>query len=190
MSGAKIDLLPLEVAWSGPRPFVQTDEHGYFHVTVPALGKTRVSASEISAGYPDTHFKLFSSDNDSPSIVDITADQPVNHVDIHLGPPDGIIRGRLVNKKNGNGVRLATILMEWADDPSVMYSESALDSGTFQYALPKHPIMLKITAPGFKPWTYTNAQTGDKFLNIDSGERLSTLVELEPVETSALSHSK
>lgn len=188
--GARIDLLPLDVGFSGLMPGAHTDKLGHFVMFTPAYGRTRVSASKISAGYPDTTGKLFSSENDSAVVVDLTADQPVIDVNIRLGPPDGIIRGRLFNKKDGNAVRLARILMEWADDPAVMDSEDAPGSGNFQYALPKHPITLTITAPGFKPWTYVNVQTGDKFLAIDSGERLSILVALEPVETSDSSQVK
>lgn len=182
VSGAQIDLLPLEAAWSGPRPFVGTDEHGYFHAVVPALGKTRVSASKISAGYPDTTWKLCSSENDSAVVVELTGDQPVSDVNVHLGPPDGIIRGMVINKTDGSVVRSARILMRWADDTSVMYSGNVPSSGIFQYALPQHPILLTITAGGFKPWTYIDQDTKEKFVKIGPGNHLLIQIELEPVE--------
>lgn len=182
VSGATVDLLPLEAAWTGPRALPRSDEQGYFHQVVPVLGKTRVSASKISAGYPDTTGKLFSSSNDAAMIVELSGSQPVD-VDIHLGPPDGRIDGRVVDKNSGNIIRSARILLRWADDLSVMYSGNISPDGTFQYALPQHPIVLTITAPGFKRWVYTNEETGDRFLNIPSGEHLPIRAELEPIQT-------
>jgi hypothetical protein len=181
VGGARIDLLPLQTALEDFMPSALTDEHGHFRMTTPTYGRTRVSASKISAGFPDTNGKLFSSQNDAAPVVNLNGSQPVNEIDIHLGPPDGRIDGVVINKSNGDIVRSAWISMRWTDDPSAIYS-GRISSGEFQYALPQHAIVLTITAPGFKPWVYINEETKDRFVDIAPGERLAIKAELEPTQ--------
>jgi hypothetical protein len=181
VEGARIDLLPLEVTVSGPRVFISSDEHGYYHAALPAFGKTRISASKKGAGYPDTTMKLFSSKDDKAPIVDLKADLPVYDVDIHLGPPDGTVEGMVVDGSTQKIIGSARILMRWVEDSSVMYSENIPSTGDFQYSLPNRKITMIITAPGYKPWHYIDDTNNQPFIDLKPGEHVSVVATLESI---------
>lgn len=181
LSGAKIHLNPLRT-FEGPLIGAASDKSGYFRLSTPPLGKTQVSASKNDAGYPDTTGILFTSPGDHEIVVDLSGDQPITQVEIHLNKPDGIIIGLVVDKESRAVIRTAGIEMAWVEDPRVSYSGTLPDlpdPGSFIYALPKRPISIKITSPGYMPWTYVNQQSNFKYLEIDSGERVPVLVELQ-----------
>lgn len=178
LRGARINLAPLG-PFEGIMPDALSDQSGHFRLSTPLFGKTQISASKDDAGYPDATGMLFTSPGDQKVIVDLSADQPITRVEIHLGKPDGIICGLVVDKENRKAIGTARIHMAWANNPSVFYSATVPDSGAFVYALPERPITIKITAPGYRPWTYSDQQSRHRYLEIQSGERLPMLVELQ-----------
>jgi hypothetical protein len=105
-------------------------------------------------------------------------------VDIHLGPPDGILEGTVVDRDTGAVVPFARIAIRWKEDPSVFRSEGISRTGHFLYALPDRPISIEITAPGYQPWIYTNPSTYVRFIELKSTDHQAVKIELERIESN------
>jgi hypothetical protein len=58
-------------------------------------------------------------------------------------------------------------------------SESLEQNGYFQYALPKRPITIEVTAPGYKHWIYRNPLTHTKLIQIGPSKRTTLKIQLE-----------
>jgi hypothetical protein len=185
LAGARIFLFPLEAAVEGPLPAVVSGEDGSYHLTSPALGKTRVCASLERVGYPDTFYKVFASPTDHFPEVVLAPGAELNSVDIRLGPPDGLIEGTVIDKKTRVIVASARITLRWAEDSSVFMSAGVSRTGYFQYALPNRPISIEIKAPGYRPWTYSDPSTHAYFIELKSTDHPSLEIELEKAEPTS-----
>jgi hypothetical protein len=179
LAGARVFLFPLEAAVSGPLPGAVSGEDGSYRLTSPAFGKTRISASLERLGYPDTFYKIFSSPADHFPEVILAPGVRLESVDIHLGLPDGLVEGTVLDRTTGTAVPFARITLRWSDEPSVSMSEDVPRTGHFQYALPMRPIAVEITAPGYRPWVYVNPSTGARFVELAPHDRLSVQIELD-----------
>jgi hypothetical protein len=185
LAGARVFLFPLEAAVEGPLPAVVSGDDGSYHLISPALGKTRVCASLVRAGYPDTFYKVFASPTDHfPEVILAPGAQP-DSVDIHLGPPDGLIEGTVTDKKTGVIVASARITIRWAEDPSVFVSAGVSRTGYLQYALPNRPISIEINAVGYRSWTYSDPSTHSHFIELKSTDHPSLEIELEKAEPAS-----
>jgi len=181
LAGAKISALPIDSAISGaiPRQPV-TDQNGRFHYVLPAYpGRTRLCAIKESAGYPDTQGLLFTYPGENMPEVSLVPGGHLENVDIHLGPPDGVLEGSIVDGVTGAQVPKARITLH-RSEPESMYSTSLGPDGSFLLALPQSPIEVSVIAPGYLPWKYKDPLTGlDKVL-IHSTDRRSIVVALTP----------
>jgi Carboxypeptidase regulatory-like domain len=181
LAGAKISAFPLDAAISGgiARQPV-TDQNGKFRYVLPAYpGRTRLCAIKESAGYPDTQGLLFASPGENIPEVSLVPGGHLENVDIHLGSPDGILEGSIVDGVTGAQVPKARITLH-RSEPESMYSTSLGPDGSFLLALPQAPIELSVIAPGYQPWKYKDALTGLDKVVIHSTDRRSIVVALTP----------
>jgi hypothetical protein len=181
LAAAKISAFPLDAAMSGaiPRQPV-TDQNGRFSYDLPAYpGRTRFCAIKESAGYPDTQGLLFASPGENMPEVSLVSGGHLENVDIHLGAPDGVLAGSVVDGVTGVEVPKARVTLH-RSEPESMYSTSLGPDGSFLLALPQAPIEVSVIAPGYLPWKYKDPLTGlDKVL-IHSTDRRSIVVTLTP----------
>jgi hypothetical protein len=181
LPGAKISVFPMDVAISGPMPGgAVTDEKGEYKLMMPAYpGRVRLCAVKESAGYPDTQGLLFASGKESMPEVTLRPGDHLTGVDIHLGPPDGVLEGLVVDSRTQMPVRGARINLH-RNNPESMYSGTLPPDGHFRFALPPTPIEISVTAPGFLPWKYKDAENGGNELVLSTSERRTITVGLMP----------
>jgi hypothetical protein len=181
VTGAKISAFPMDAAVSGgmPRQPV-TDQEGRYRLTLPAYpGRTRLCAVKESAGYPDTQGLLFASETDSMPEVSLPADGYLENIDIHLGPPDGVLEGSVVDAITGSPISNARITLH-RDTPESMYSTSLPADGHFLLALPPAPIEASVEAPGYRSWRYKDPKTQSNGLVLQSSEDRRITIGLTP----------
>lgn len=181
LPGAKISVFPMDVAISGAMPSgAITDEKGEYKLMIPAYpGRVRLCAVKESAGYPDTQGLLFASGKESMPEVKLSPGDDLSGVDIHLGPPDGVLEGSVVDSRTQVPVRGARINLH-RNNPESMYSGTLPPDGHFRFALPPAPIEISVTAPGFLPWRYKDTDNGGNELVLRTSERRTVTVELKP----------
>jgi hypothetical protein len=169
----------MDVAISGPMPKgTISDESGGYRLSVPPFtGRTRLSAAKPSSGYPDTQGLLFASGKENMPLVHLLPGASLEGINIILGPPDGTLTGRVVDKITGTSVPNARITLH-RSDPESVYSSSLPFDGSFSFALPQAPIGLLITAPGYLSWKYRDDKTGRAAVVLSGSDHLRITVEL------------
>jgi len=177
VSGAKIAIFPAG-SISGGLPVATTGKDGRYRLVSPPYGKAWLSAVKESAGYPDVNGLLFSSKGESRPEVFLAPSGIYHDVDLHLGQPYGIVEGSILDAKTGTLIKNARILLH-REEPLSMYSTTVTD-GHFLFALPPAPITISITAPGFLPWKYSDAQNGNNTLTLNSSDHQVMNIELTP----------
>ncbi len=146
-------------AFSGPTdlPKAVTTHEGFFLLKSPPFGKGVVSASKTTAGFPDAENALYGRWA-YPSVAQINATPGANiHTDLKFNPPDALIEWTVVSKSNRDPIFNASYTIEWSDDPKTTAISTIQSSGFFRFVLPKHPVIVRIEAPGFKDWISTDA---------------------------------
>ena len=176
LQGANISLFPAG-AFSGGLPFAVTDEHGRYHLVSPPYGKAWLSAVKESAGYPDTNALLFAGERDDRPEVFLVPGAHLD-VDIHLGPPDGILKASVIDNKTRDPLSVARLIMRRAE-PSAVHSRTIPADGHFLFALPPVSIQISVTAPGYMPWNYIDPHTGSDKLKVSSSDHLTITIPLE-----------
>jgi carboxypeptidase family protein len=177
--GAKISVFPMDVGVSGGMPGATTDDEGRYRLVSPAYpGRTRLCAVKESAGYPDTQSLLFVSGNDTLPEVSLPAGGHVE-LDIHLGAPDGILQGSIIDARTRATVSKARIKLH-RDQPESIHSTSVAPDGHFLFALPPAPIDITVVAPGYRTWKYQDSQSKSDKLVLSAPDHRRITVELIP----------
>jgi hypothetical protein len=179
VEGAQISIFPMDVPVSGSLPSAVTGPDGRYTLSSPPYrGRTRFCAVKENAGYPDSQGLLFTSDNDNMPEVSLA---PGAHlvVDIHLGDPDGILEGSVVDARTGAPISKARVTLH-RDQPESMYSATVPPSGRFLFPLPPVPISLSISAPGYRPWKYRDPVSGVTTLALGTADHKILRIELQP----------
>lgn len=182
VAGAKVSIFPLDVAVSGGMPRQPiTDQDGRYRFSMPAYpGRTRLCAVKESAGYPDTQGLLFSSPNDSMQVVSVTPGATLDNVDIHLGPPNGILDATVVDARSGRPIPKARLLLR-RDEPESIYSATLPTDGHFSFALPPVPIQISVDAPGYRHWSYKDPDRAAPNVLVKGSDYKRILIELTPL---------
>lgn len=181
LAHAQISVFPLETAFSGGLPATFTNDLGFYTLDTPAYGKTRILVIKEEAGYPNTMSAVFAPEVEALPEVNLDRSADLHDIDIHLGNPDGSIDGEIRDAISKAPVLTARITLRRVSDPDVMLSTNSDRDGTFRFVLPERPIRLTVAAPGYLPWTYVDAATGNNSLELKPHERKRIVVELQPV---------
>jgi len=179
--GARISMA-IFAGHSGPMPSAATDKDGHYRLVSPPYGKAWLCAVKESAGYPDINATIFVPPvpEDSRPEVDLTPSSRL-HLDIQLGPPDGIFEGTVVDATTNTPIKTARITMRREDIEHGYYSTGIM-GGHFLFALPSAPVEITITAPGYAPWKYKDSKSEVQNLTLSSSERRSLTIELTPIK--------
>jgi hypothetical protein len=176
---ARVRIFPLEVAWSGPMPISVTDEQGFYHLDLPAIGKSRVLVIKETAGYPDTSIKICASGQEHEPEVLLFTGAVLTNVDIHLGKPDGSLQVNIVDHDTGAPIHGARVVLRRKDDPSIFYSDG-INKPTITLSLPDKAITIEVSAPGFSTWKFTDTSTQHDYLEVSPEKHLTVTASLIP----------
>ena len=156
----------------GNIPWIKTDQNGKFRITV-AAGEYEIRAKNELEGYPDPNF-LMSVDPSAvfPTITSRT--QEIGAVEVKLGVRGGILEGIVRDEATQVIIPKAkvTIRDELRRERSVEVFSDA--GGHFQLTVPKRPLQILATAPGYKVTSYENGEA----LTLSSGEHRTVTVGL------------
>jgi hypothetical protein len=165
----------------------QTDEKGYFSLTPPLYGDGVITASKISEGYPDAALALFGRAlfrGTYTSLREINLQQGAvfDPIDLKFGEPDAWIEWTVQSDFTQDPIKNARYTISWSDNPGIMASSSIGPTGQFIFVLPKHPVTIKISAPGFEDWSYRDEKTGSQALMMTPGTHEQRIVSLRKLQ--------
>jgi hypothetical protein len=165
---------------SDARCFAYTDKTGQFQIDHVPMGTYGVVASKIDDGYTDFGTAPVQK-------VTITPEEPLANVMLKLGPRAGILIPLVKDKVTGKLV--PDFFLNWrVDVPGGTWTgASGFSQWTTRTSIPAgKDVSLQVSAPGYQTWVYANPsnQSRPSYLRLESGERKSLNVELEPESKS------
>lgn len=170
--------LPLHGQDSAHVQWVAQAMEGHYCLASPPFGDTWFSAVKEIAGYPDTNALLFAPATDDRPKVFLGPGSNIE-LDIHLGPPDGILEGVVLNAATKARIANARIALR-REKPEAIYSGSLPPDAHFLFALPPVPIAISITASGYLPWTYKDIKTALDKITLSGTDHRTLSAELIP----------
>lgn len=178
--GARVEFIPF-AAYSGilPEPGV-TNDNGEFRLTFPSVGEGWLTASKVNEGFPDAAQTLYGRGGyESVRSIDLHPNQTVT-ADLQFGSPNATVEVEAVDSHSGKPISTARILIEWPDNSENMVSETIPSSGRLLLVLPRHPVTMVVTAPGYLPWKYRDSDTLSSGLQAEPGSQIHLQVGLTP----------
>ncbi len=130
------------------RSWVAVDSSGSFTLDL-APGRYRIKAKDELDGYPDPSFWLGLDPRAKfPEITVGTKD--IGGVEVVLGPQGGILSGHILDAHSHDPVVGAEIRIQDAQNSYSYVKVFTNRDGYFQYTVPSKPILVSVTAPGYK----------------------------------------
>jgi hypothetical protein len=186
--GSPVKDAEVELHFFGPvggilAPSTRTDEKGYFSLSPPPLGDGVVTASKVSEGYPNAAIALYGREGyTSLRRIDVKEGVLFEEINLRFGEPDAVIEWIIQSAVTQEPIKNARYAISWSDNPQISSSSSVSEDGRLIFVLPKHPVFVKITAPGFADWSYTDDHTRGQTLMLKPGTRQQRIVLLNKIQ--------
>jgi hypothetical protein len=181
--GAEVELHSFQaVEGILPSP-AYTDKNGAYRIDNPVVGQGVLSASKVSEGFPDAALRIYGKFGETgyPSLKEltITPGSVLRDEALRFSAPDAILELRVVDGKSSQPIA-AQVAIGLLEDPNPMITETIAEGTTFTFVIPKHPITVRVSAPGYNDWSYLNSTTRRKSLSAPLGTRVELTATLTP----------
>ena len=164
---------------SGPMPGAITAADGSFVFHMQPLGPGAVSASKPEAGFPNAVMALYGKGRRSEQRINATVAASPIHVDLSFEEPDAAIEWKVLSKADQKPLRSVAFNIAWSDDPKI-YMQGGSNAGILKFVLPKHPVLIRIGAPGFRDWTSAASPEFRGAVSFPPGTKDERTILLEP----------
>jgi len=157
LAGVQVTAYP-EGPVAGILPTGTSGADGRFLLTSVLPGRVVLVTSKEEDGYPNTTWAAVADPRSDRPWVTVLPGATIREITIRLGPPTGVLRGKIVDD-HGRPVPMARVLLYPEDEPDATLSSSVRPDATFVFALPDRYYTLKVTAPSFVDWSSEDADT-------------------------------
>ena len=159
----------------------RTAADGTFVFHVDPFGAGVITAEKPEDGYPDPAWTLYGKRPESMRPINATlANSPIR-VELRFEERDATIEWKVFSKVDGSPVRRAQFNVTSIDDPHVFFRSDVSDAGVLKFVLPKHPVLITISAPGFRDWKSADSREFGGSVLFTPGTKDERAILLEPV---------
>jgi len=156
---------------SSGNPWVAADSSGAFTLSLPP-GQFRIKGKDEMDGYPDPSFWLgLDPEARFPEIM--VGNEDIDSVEVVVGIQGGILSGHIVDARTNSPIANAKIRIQDAQNSYAFVEVFTNSEGHFRYTVPNKPILIFVTAAGYKEFQ------GDAEQTLSHGEQRNMEVELE-----------
>jgi hypothetical protein len=160
--------------------YYETDSEGHFLIGHVPWGTYVVVGGKEGAGYPDTNFAFYS--NLAVPTVTLSPDSPTANVDLKFGPKAGILEvAPVADAETGKEIRSASITLRRAGSDFFMTASTTEGRILVPSAT---EVLVRITAPGYKPWPPTDQPTAKGTILLQPEEVLKLQIALHREEST------
>lgn len=158
--------------------FVESDRNGLFRIDRLEFGTYYVGGQKEEDGYGPTDSSFFS-DVPLPT-ANLSAQNRFADVIVKLGPKAGILTGTIRNALTGKPISADFDLAQVKDRTKWMGTSAAPD---FRILIPSsREIAVKVSAPGYEPWSYSDSAIPTRGLRIEAGSEIRLDIRLKPTQ--------
>lgn len=182
VSDARVYDEPIGTVRIGKDHFVLTDQAGRFLLEDVPVGKTMVIAIKTEAGYPDSRYAVYTSNEVLP-IVQVQAAHTTSPVVVKLPAKGGVLTGEIVNSRSHLPVPNSRIALSRVDHQGWFIETDPEGDGSFAFTIPSKPFHLQVSARGFKTWMYEESKYSKNHspLIIGSERKVRVTIYLDPL---------
>jgi len=135
----------------------RSDASGYFTFSIPPLGKGSLRAMKFDDGFPDAINALygreaFNKKNGSVRRINVKEGASSIEVTLRFGDPYAVIDWTIRSGADHSPLDSSAWKIALTDEPKSYESASGLGAH-FLFVLPKRPVTIVISAPGYKDWS-------------------------------------
>lgn len=158
----------------------RTAADGTFVFHVGPFGAGTITASKPEDGYPELGWTLYGKRPESMQPINATlANSPI-HVELRFEERDAVIEWKVISKADDSPVRYAEFNVTSVDNPHVFFRSSTSDTGVLRFILPKRPVLITISAKGFRDWNSADSREFGGPVLFTPGTRDERTILLEP----------
>jgi hypothetical protein len=180
IAGAVVIAEPDDVPAAGKLPHTLTNASGKFLLYL-SPGPYVIAGSKEQDLYPNTDNAAFAVDLAALPKVLVREGNPVRDVVLRL-EKGAKLKGSITSSRTREPVIMARILLTRADNTKLWISTGPDPHGRFELVIPVRPFRLRITAPAYRPWRFSepnpNREAEVLELNLESTKEI--FVELDP----------
>lgn len=158
----------------------RTAVDGTFVFHINPFGAGFISAEKPEDGYPTPDYVMYGKRPESMQPINATLAASPIHLELRFEERDAVIQWKVVSKVDGSPVRYAEFNVAWVDDPHVFFRSSTSDVGVLRFVLPKHPVLITISARGFRDWKSADSREFGGPVLFTPGMRDERTILLEP----------
>jgi hypothetical protein len=158
----------------------RTAADGTFLFHVDPFGAGVITASKREDGYPDPMWTLYGKRPESMQPINATLAASPIQVELRFEARDAILEWKVLSKADGSPVRLARFSAAWIDDPRVYFRGGTSETGVLRFVLPKHPVLITISAKGFHDWNSADSREFGGPVLFTTGTTDERTILLEP----------
>ena len=156
VSGAKVSSMILDYP-PGRLFSAETDAQGHFSLRYARPGRNAVYVGKEDEYYPDTFLSPFVDAKLVP-VVNVVEQSVTEGVEVRLPPRGGKVVAEVIDASTQQPVAGARVTLCRADNPDRCQTiNDSSPTGHFSQLIPSMPVTIKVSAPGFEDWWYTES---------------------------------
>ncbi len=156
-----------------PSPWIPADESGAFKLEL-SPGQYRIRAKAEADGYPDPSFWVGRDPTSGFPEIHVGEKELVN-IKVVLGQRGGILMGTVEDSQNHKPINGAKVRIQDARNELAYVEVFTGSAGRFQYTILSKPLLVFISAAGYKPFRLNN---GDE-VTVSPAEHREVTVPLQ-----------
>jgi hypothetical protein len=142
------------------QPITQTDDDGAFSLDVSTVGPGALSASKVNEGYPDAELAFYgNSGYRSLQVIETRSYVSGQNVELVFGDPQKTISWIVIDADTGEAVKGARAVLQASENPAITGSETIREGEPFLFVLPRSPVKIRITAPGYADQSFVQSDS-------------------------------
>lgn len=156
-SGATACALPVDgvSVRVGDKICTKANAEGKFVINLPRAGKYQVAGEKMSDGYVPSYLPFYRDPKRPIPEIIVGDDTPTASVSITLGPPSGLITGKVIDEATDTPVQNFVVWVWQERDPNARHQlivKGINSPGRFQLYAPPAPFRMRIVAEGYEDW--------------------------------------
>lgn len=160
------------VVGNTPNPWIAADQSGHFELVL-APGRYKIQGKDEEDGFPDPTFWLNVDPKARFPVISVD-NKDVADVVVVLGSRGGVLYGSVQDADTRTPIFNAKLRLQDVRNSYAYVDIFTNHAGQFQYAVPSKPIVISVTAPGYK----TTAVEAGAEVTLSPGERRQIDIEL------------
>ncbi len=178
LADAHIEAIPVERSVGQERHATVTATDGRFKLDAMPAGRYRLYVWKLSAGVPDLTTVFYQQPGMTYPEAVVLKDRETKVGDLHIEGRWAWLTMNIIDARSKKPVTTARCFLKRLDVGFVI--ETGVKEGSISFYIPSAPVSLKLTAPGYEDWIYSEHSTNKSAVKLAPGDKVTLEIQLAP----------